>query len=144
MKAGIKNNANWLEDLTFRLSKYKERKARLKVLEIDLEKSVGPSARVCASYGDAPGSGLGVVSDKEVEWRELHYEIKLIDAALNGLTELDRIIIELRYIEQVKDWHIYDIYIPKRLEKYISKSYYYERRREALEIMARCLGYKRK
>lgn len=134
----------WCKDLIKRLGRYKEIQSRLEVLVTILDRQglkVG-SAGV-ARYGgiESPGTGLGSVSNEEWEHREKSYEIRFIGAALNSLTEMDRAIINWRYIEKMNDAHIYDIHLPEKFKKYIGKTMYYDRKAEALKTMGRCLGY---
>ncbi|MHB8172736.1 MAG: ArpU family phage packaging/lysis transcriptional regulator [Thermincolia bacterium] len=135
---------DWCIDLIKRLGRYKEVKSRLEVLETILDKQgISISEKLVASYGKETVnmSGLGSVSPEEWEHREKLYEVRLLDAALNSLTDLDKAIVMLRYIEKVEDWHLYDIQLPRMFEKYIGKSTYYDRKKEALQTMGRCLGY---
>lgn len=97
-------------------------------------RDVLPDAKVIANYGEGGGKGHEEISPKEIELVNLEREIQEVEAALDGLRETARNIIVLRYIEGVRDWHIYEIKIR------MSKTAYYEERNQAMEQMARCLG----
>jgi len=110
---------------------------------------MGGRSSLISKYGgiEQEGTGLGLVSDEEVEYRERLFEKKVLDGALNCLKEMSQAIIRLRYVEGVSKWHILELYIPehykdaKRRPLYISESTYRRYKREALMTMAKNLGY---
>lgn len=105
----------WCKELIYRLGRYKKIKARMETLEIMLDRSTYPSAGVISSYGEkliCPN--FGEANGMELEHRELKWEMGLLDAALNGLKEIYKAVILLRFTEGASYWHITDIYLPKR------------------------------
>lgn len=124
----------WYQLLAQRLGEYKEIKARVRILRIQLMMDVMPDAKLICNYTEGGGKSHEEVSPKELELIGKENEIGEIDAALDGLTEDERGIIKLRYIEGVRDWHIYEVKIR------MGKTQYYETRSKAMEQIARCLG----
>lgn len=138
----------WCQDLIKRMGRYKERKARIEVLQVALDRSTYPSSRMVSNY-DATSHcmpGLGVVSPLEIELRELKWEIQLMDAALSVLSDLQRDIVRLKFIENMPDWHITDLYIPRNFknknhgEMWISRSTLQAQKLESLFKMGKTLG----
>lgn len=141
----------WCQDLIKRLGRYKEICARLEVLETEMNADY-PKTKLVATYGEKVASevtmsGLGIPSPLEIEHRDLLFEKKLLDAAVNCLCVLDQNIIKLKYIEKFGDWHILDIYIPQNFKDdkgrplYIGKSWYHKKKTAGLMKIARLLGY---
>lgn len=124
----------WYVRLANRLGRHLENKARAKVLRIQLMKDVMPDAKMISNYSEGGGKSHEEISPKEMELVQLEKEISEVEAALGGLRETPKVIIILRYIEGVRDWHIYEI------KKPMSKTAYYDTKNQAMEQLFRALN----
>lgn len=140
----------WCKDLINRLEGYKENAGRIEILVAKIDdQAMGGKSSLISNYSgiEQKGTGLGLVTDEEVEYRERLFEKRVLDGALNCLEAMKSAIIKLRHIERVNTWHIIELYIPGHFKDrkgrplYISESTYRRYKREALIKMAKNLGY---
>lgn len=141
----------WCKELIDRLGKLKDIESRWEILDIKFDKAGigGPRNKLVASYGDiTTGVQADTMTDEEAEYIDKGYEIKTLHAAINGLEDMVRAIIKLKYVEKVNNWHITELYIPKHFfdkkgrPLYISDSTLKRKKRNGLIQMGKNLGYK--
>jgi hypothetical protein len=139
-------NQEWCKDLIRRLGRKKELEARSEILDAIIAKRGGPSSKVVASYGDTT-KGTGKTDD-EVEFDTINFELKVLNAALNSLDRMDKLIIVLKYVEKgINDWHVIELEIPKYFfdhrgrPLYIAERTMRDKKRKALIKMGKLLGY---
>ncbi|HSQ90009.1 hypothetical protein [Romboutsia sp.] len=105
-----------------RLFKYKENKAKLESKKLKLDNMYSNISPNCSGM---PGGSGGINSkveshilEKDIlenEIKDLEYEIKEIDIALNVLTKKEYTVIELRYLEEYKPSEVYnELHISER------------------------------
>lgn len=138
-------NQEWCKDLIKRLGRKKEMEARSEILAAIIDKQVGPSTRVTAKYGESTQS-TAPKSPEELEFDEINFELKVLNAALNSLDRMIKVIIVLKYVEDgINDWHIIELEIPKHFfdhrgrPLYISERTLRDKKRKGLIQMGKLL-----
>lgn len=137
----------WYISIVKRLSNYQHLVSRAKILRLEIE-FAGPKTTAAYSLAPAysgPGDSVGQLAermvDKETELRQAEQEIRLIDTAIEGLSEEKRLIVRLRYLEGNKD--SYTMLILKKEHNVRGSQKYYSLKDKAVEELAKVLGEKK-
>ena len=138
----------WCKDLIKRLGRKKELEARSDILEATILRQGGPDSSIVASYGEKTKT-TAIMSDAEVEFDKINFELRVLNAALNSLDRMDKLIIVLKYVEKgINDWHVIELEIPKyHFDRrgrplYISERTFRDKKRKGLIQMGKLLGYR--
>lgn len=141
----IASKPTWYIVTVRRLSKYQKVKRDIIRLEEQLE---GSGPKTTTSISLAPGrSGtsdqVGNLAqsevDKQEELREYEAEIRLIDRLIETLPDIERTLIQLRYLEENKDAYVQRI-MRKQGFRVKSSQTYYNVKDRAVEKLAAAFG----
>jgi len=136
------SDEQWFKDVVYQLRHQEIWWERVKLL-LDRVKEATPNCIAqysLAPGGSGPGDQTANMALRRAEWQieidEKQNALKELDAAMSLLSDEQRTIIELRYIKDLRDWHIYDLgKIPA------GKTLYYQLRDDAITVMAKYLGF---
>lgn len=102
----------WYREIAAELRHYKKYKARIGVLETRMIRQMGSANTILTSY-DGINAGVSTEEDNdETELELLRIKVTSIEFALGALTEIERRIIELKFLERHKNVIIYDMDLP--------------------------------
>lgn len=132
------SSPEWMDRLVDDLRKYGRNLHRVRVLQERLESMTvvsasGQAAMGQQGHGDPVGGRASAAADWEAELIRRQGEIDVIAAALETLPEMEREIVVRQHVNGEKPNDICD-----RL--HISRRWFYELRRQALERLAQVLG----
>jgi DNA-directed RNA polymerase specialized sigma24 family protein len=127
----------WFRATVDELRQYRTLQGRIRDIEIQLRRDVGPDAKVIANYGITIGAGLNPdeISKLEVELEAKQIRLKRIKNAIETLEQREKEIAELKFIHGYKDREIYESKLP------MAKATFYAVYNPAIEKAAKCLGY---